>query len=233
MGRHGAVIQARMGSSRLPGKSMLDLGGIKLVDWVIRYASMAFDTDDIVLATTESPEDDALVAHVKSSWNIGIYRGSSLNVLSRFIEIAKMYEFETITRVTADDPFKIPLQLRRAREVLNSGQFDYYCNFKPYLFPIGLDVEAFRTSALLDSFNTASSMALEHVTFDLREGAQYKKFFEQGTPVKTSTRLTIDTLEDLKFCSKVATFHREAVPFVSWEDLQTTLELLEIGDFDD
>ena len=222
-----------MGSSRLPGKSMLDLGGIKLVDWVIRYTCMAFDTDDVVLATTENAEDDVLVDHVKNFWDIGIFRGSSPNVLSRFVEIAKLYGFETITRVTADDPFKIPLQLRRAREVLISGQFDYYCNFKPYLFPIGLDVEAFRSAALFDSSNTASAMALEHVTFDLRKGAQYKKFFEQGTPVKTSTRLTIDTFEDLKFCRKVATFHRGALPFTRWEDLQNTLELVERGVSDD
>ena len=229
MGKHGAVIQARMGSSRLPGKSMLDLGGIKLVDWIIRYTTMAFDCDDVVLATTENAEDDVLVEHVKHTWNIGIYRGSSSNVLSRFIEVAELYGFETITRVTADDPFKIPLQLRRAREVLISGQFDYYCNFKPYLFPIGLDVEAFRVSALVDSFNSASEMALEHVTYDLREGTNYLKFFEQGFPVKTSTRLTIDTLDDLQFCRKVATFHREASPFTQWEDLQNTLELLERG----
>jgi spore coat polysaccharide biosynthesis protein SpsF (cytidylyltransferase family) len=225
MARHGAVIQARMGSTRLPGKSLMPIGDFSLIDWVIRYTTMAFDPTDVVLATTDLVDDDPLVNHVISKWRIGVYRGSSQNVLSRFVEISRLHNFETITRVTADDPFKIPSHLIRSRDVLIQEEVDYYCNFNPRLYPIGLDVESFRTSALIDSLQEASEMAVEHVTFDLRESSKYRRFFETGVVYLPDVRLTIDTVQDLKFCQKIANLLiPTGSPITQWAQLLTILE---------
>lgn len=227
MARHGAIIQARMGSGRLPGKSMMAIGNFRLIDWVIRYTTMAFDPTDVVLATTTREEDDQLVDHVTRYWGIGIYRGSAQNVLSRFVEISEIYNFETVTRITADDPFKIPSHLIRSRDVLVQEGFDYYCNFVPQIYPIGLDVESFRTDALIDSANSPSEMAIEHVTFDLRESPKYRRLFEKGEKFLPSTRLTIDTYQDLKFCRKIASlFESGGSPISELDDLLCILENL-------
>jgi spore coat polysaccharide biosynthesis protein SpsF (cytidylyltransferase family) len=225
MARHGAVIQARMGSKRLPGKSMMSVGDLKLIDWVIRYTTSAFDPTDVVLATTTLDEDDLLVDHVANNWQIGIHRGSIENVLSRFVEVSNLYNFETVTRITADDPFKIPAHLIRSRDVLIEYELDYYCNFNPHIYPIGLDVESFRTSALIDSVQEASRMAIEHVTFDLRESPKYRRFFEKGENFWSSVRLTIDTPQDLNFCRKIASLLTPAGSQVTqWVELLNILE---------
>lgn len=204
---------------------MMPIGDLKLIDWVIRYTTMAFDPIDVVLATTNLVEDDSLVNHVISKWQIGVYRGSSQNVLSRFVEISRLHNFETITRITADDPFKIPSHLLRSRDVLIQEEADYYCNFSPRLYPIGLDVESFRTSALIDSLEEASEMAVEHVTFDLRESPKYRRCFESGVGYLPDVRLTVDTVQDLKFCQKIANLlSPTGSPITQWAQLFTILE---------
>lgn len=203
----------------------MPIGDLKLIDWVIRYTTMAFDPVDVVLATTTLAEDDPLVDHVLSNSQIGVYRGSSQNVLSRFVEISNLYNFETVTRITADDPFKIPSHLIRSRDILVQDGLDYYCNFNPYVYPIGLDVESFRASALIDSVQKASKIATEHVTVDLRESPKYRKFFEKGEKLWPNVRLTIDTDQDLKFCRKIASLLSPAgSPITQWVELLTILE---------
>ncbi len=203
----------------------MQIGDLSLIDWVIRYTTMAFDPTDVVLATTNLIEDDPLVNHVLSKWQIGVYRGSSQNVLSRFVEISRLYNFETITRVTADDPFKIPSHLIRSRDVLIQEKVDYYCNFNPRLYPIGLDIESFRTSALMESLQGATEMAVEHVTFDLRESPKFRQVFEKGEELWPDVRLTIDTVRDLKFCQKIANLlSPTGSPITQWLDLLTILE---------
>ncbi len=235
MNRHGAVIQARMDSTRLPGKSLMSIGDLKLIDWVIRYTTMAFETRDVVLVTTSLAEDDPLVEHVSNNSRISVYRGSSQNVLSRFVEVSNLYNFETVTRITADDPFKIPSHLVRSRDVLIQDGLDYYCNFNPYIYPLGLDVESFRTSALIDSLPEASNMAIEHVTVDLRESPKYRRFFEKGEKLWPNVRLTIDTDEDLNFCRKIASLLSPAgSPITQLDELLTILENMndeEINDY--
>ena len=234
MGKHGAVIQARMGSVRLPGKTLLRVGSVPLIDRVIKYTAEVYSQRDIILATTDLPEDDVLVNYVSNKWGIGIYRGSSSNVRSRFIEVAELNSFETIMRITADDPFKIRSHLEKAREIISRGEIDYYCNFNPYLYPVGLDVEAYRCAALLETLNHETASAIEHVTTDLREKSSFAHYFEQGNPTMVSTRLTIDTAEDLKFCNEIASLYlNKGLPFGNWSDLQLVLAKLDEGALND
>ncbi len=208
---------------------MMLLGDFPLIDWVLGYTVEAFGKDDTVLVTTTSPTDDELVQHVIRKWNIDVFRGSDLDVRSRFVEVMRRYEFTSISRITADDPFKIPEQLLKGREVVTSGLADYYCNYVPYLFPIGLDVEAFSSTALEKSLVDISDSAIEHVTIGLREDSNLKRFFESGNPQRIDLRLTIDSKEDLAYCNRVVSFLSHTMrPFKSWSELDFILSKMEI-----
>lgn len=199
------VIQARMGSRRLPGKSLLNLFGKPLIDHVIERALFVLEVDQVVLATTTNSEDDKLASHVSKRFGIDVYRGLSNDVRSRFVQIGAQWGAESIIRITADDPFKDPEHFLLARQRLLVSDADYYNNFEPQIYPIGMDVECFKYKALeRNSIEDQSLESLEHVTWGLRKGLQYKRVNDYQTPEFVSTRLTIDTEVDFAFCYKVA-----------------------------
>lgn len=199
------IIQARMGSSRLPGKSLRELNGKPLIDHVIERALFAFGKEETILATTNRIEDDELASHVSKHFGIEVYRGDSDDVRSRFLQIGKMFGAEAITRITADDPFKDPHHLKLSQENLLMSDADYYNNFEPKIYPIGMDVESFKFNALEENAKVDHSLeSIEHVTFGLRKQANLKRLHQSGTPEFITTRLTIDTEIDFMFCEKVA-----------------------------
>jgi spore coat polysaccharide biosynthesis protein SpsF (cytidylyltransferase family) len=200
-----AIIQARMGSSRLPGKSLRELNGKPLIDHVIERALFAFEKEETILATTNRIEDDELASHVSNHFGIEVYRGDSDDVRSRFLQIGKMFGAEAITRITADDPFKDPHHLKLSQESLLMSDADYYNNFEPKIYPIGMDVESFKFNALEENAKVDNSLeSIEHVTFGLRKQANLKRLHQSGAPEFITTRLTIDTEIDFMFCEKVA-----------------------------
>ena len=102
-----AIVQARMGSARFPGKILANLGGYPLLEWVLRRVSRASLLDETVLATSTKPQDDALAAVAKT---IGIrtFRGDESDVLGRFVMTANMSDAEQVVRICADNPFVDP-----------------------------------------------------------------------------------------------------------------------------
>ena len=224
------VIQARMGSSRLPGKSLRNLFGKPLIDHVIERALFVLDVDKIVLATTTNSEDDVLVSHVSKRFGIDVYRGLSHDVRSRFVQIGAQKGAECIIRITADDPFKDPEHFLLAKQRLLLSNADYYNNFEPQIYPIGMDVECFKYEALeRNSREDQTSESLEHVTWGLRKGVNYKRTHENQTPEFISTRLTIDTEMDFAFCNKVAEKIGQGEKY-DWNTTLRALKSLEVND---
>ena len=200
----GVVIQARMGSSRLPGKSLMKVGNKLLIDHVIDRCLAAAPANSVFLATTDQNEDKILVDHVASKYGLEVFQGDREDVRSRFEAVAREYFLNKIVRITADDPFKDPKHIGESIRALNEDTVDYYNNFEIPVFPIGLDVESFRTKALLDNIQKdSSSEAKEHVTIGLRKSLTVVKKFCQGEPEFTNVRLTIDTPTDLEFCKRL------------------------------
>lgn len=199
------IIQARMGSRRLPGKSLRNLNGKPLIDHVIERALFVLEVEQVVLATTTNIEDDELVSHVAKRFGIEVYRGLSLDVRSRFVQIGLQMGADCIIRITADDPFKDPEHFLLGRQRIFVSDSDYYNNFEPKIYPIGMDVECFKYEALeRNSREDQTTESLEHVTWGLRNGLNYKRTHEYRTPEFISTRLTIDTEVDFDFCNNVA-----------------------------
>ena len=159
------IIQARMGSSRLPGKVLADVHGRPMLQWLLDRLCAVKLIDEIVVATTLSPEDNVLVDWL-SKKNVAYFRGSEDDVLERFYECAKIHQAELVIRITADDPLKDPGIITQAiRMVADNPGLDYCSNSINPSYPEGLDIEVFRFSALEKSFQEARlSSEREHVT---------------------------------------------------------------------
>jgi len=167
MGSTVAIIQARMGSSRLPGKMMMELSGIPIIEWVVRRVQGAALLDDIVVATSEAALDDEL-ALVAKNLGVKVFRGSEANVLDRFVKAAEYSEADAIVRICADNPLIDPGEIDRLIQDYNNGGADYVCNHQDRLgsgYADGFGAEIFKFSLLKSIDKTElSHLYREHVT---------------------------------------------------------------------
>lgn len=125
-----AIIQARMGSSRLPGKVLLDIAGQPMLAWVVERTRQAKTVDEVVVATTTDPADDAVAALCQRR-GYAYFRGSLYDVLDRYYQTAKTYCAEAIVRITADCPLIDPNLIDRTiQEFLRAG-VDFAANRLP------------------------------------------------------------------------------------------------------
>jgi len=160
-----AIVQARMGSSRLPGKVMADIGGVPMIRRLLDRLQAVSAIDDLVVATTTDPEDDVLVTWLNNA-GIASYRGCSDDVLDRFVQAATGRQAELIVRVTADDPLKDPSIISQLIDILKADpSLDYASNTIEPTWPEGLDIEVIRLPALQRAHREANLQSdREHVT---------------------------------------------------------------------
>jgi spore coat polysaccharide biosynthesis protein SpsF len=179
-----AIFQARMSSSRLPGKVLLAIDGKPMLQHVIERTLRARSLDTVLLATTTDPSDDPL-ADFAASMEIDCFRGSLHDVLDRYYRAAQTARADLIVRITADCPLIDPAVIDQTVELLknpsafNSPKVDFSCNRLPppfsRTFPIGLDVEACTFSALERAWNQATeTFHREHVMPFLYEGLKFE-----------------------------------------------------------
>lgn len=197
-----AVVQARMGSTRLPGKSLMPLAGLALLGWTVRAARETAGIDKTVVATSSGADDDAIAAWCARE-KITCYRGSETDVLDRFAMVANAVSPDAIVRLTADCPFLDPVVVGQiVRLFLNSRDVDYVSNVSPPSWPDGLDAEIFSTKALLHAAAEATAREdREHVTAYIRRNAYRFKSKNINCPIPglSGERWTVDTLDDFHF----------------------------------
>ena len=218
------IVQARMGSSRLPGKSLLKLGDKFLIEHVLDQILEFVPKEQIVLATTQESSDDGLVSFVKSKYQIYCFRGSTEDVRSRFLQICDLFSPQIVLRITADDPFKSPLMMNDLFQNFLDFRLPYLCNFEPRLVPIGQDLEFFDVEFFRKvSRITTDASNQEHVTPEMR----LKTLDDQVNLVDSSLlkkysdlidiRFTIDTEEDYLFCSHFYREYREIFDHLNYD----------------
>lgn len=194
------IIQARMGSTRLPGKVLLDLGGRPIIGQVVRRAKVISRVERVVVATSESPADDAIAQWCQKE-QIPCCRGSAEDVLSRFLTTLQEWPARQIMRLTADCPLHDPGMLDALIDLHLQGRFDYSSNLHPPTFPHGLDAEMVTRQALeMAGQESTATSHREHVTLFIREHASRFRFgnLQFGRDV-SRYRLTIDRPEDYRF----------------------------------
>jgi spore coat polysaccharide biosynthesis protein SpsF len=192
------LIQARMGSSRLPGKVLMDLGGMTMLERVVRRASRARRVDLTAVVTTAEPGDD-VIASMCLEQGIACFRGSELDVLDRYYQAATAYAAEVIVRVTSDCPFVDPAVIDQVILAFDRAGVDYASNTLERSYPHGLDVEVFSYKALSE----AAEHAIEdhertHVTpYIYQRPERFKLHNVTAGADYSHYRWTVDQPEDL------------------------------------
>ena len=200
-----AIVQARMGSTRLPGKTLIDIEGKPLLEHVInriRYSKMI---EEIIIATTNEPEDKAIVNMAKKL-QVKTYAGSSYDVLDRFYQVARLFEGKVIVRITADDPFKDPKVIDDiVNYFLSHPELNYVSNTIEPSYPVGIDVEVFSFEALKTAWeNAKKSVEREHVTpYIIYNPGLFNIANYKNSKQLSYLRWTIDTKEDLQMTKEV------------------------------
>lgn len=194
-----AIIQARMSSTRLPGKSMMPICGKPMLQWVIEAAQKAKQVDKVIVATSNRPEDKQIIDFAGS--HAGVFTGDLEDVLDRYHQAALAYKPTHIVRLTSDCPMSQPEIIDDVvKEHLLRG-YDYTSN-RPW-FPSGLDVEVFSFDTLLKAGKLATEPhEREHVTpymkkkhFRRGEYRKYEQWYEENYG-RAEEKLSVDTLED-------------------------------------
>ncbi len=198
-----AVVQARMASTRLPGKVMRGVGGMPLLELLLRRLLMAKSIQGVVLATTDDPTDSILADHMESL-GIECFRGSSEDVLERTLFAALQADADVIVRVTGDCPLVDPGIVDSAVGTFLDSECDYLGSGDKATFPDGLDVEVLTLEAMKLSYQSASSKYdREHVTSYIRSSENFSKRTFSASEDYSSIRLTLDEPEDLKVISAI------------------------------
>ncbi len=198
------LIQARMGSSRFPGKVLEDLSGHPMLWHVVNRVRRAGRVDKVVVATTDRAVDDAIARFCERE-GVGCFRGSEHDVLDRFYQAARANRADVVVRITADCPLIDPAVIDKVLARFERGDCDYACNIMRYTYPDGLDTEVFSFEALERAWREANKPSeREHVTPYLRSDKFRTANVESETPVSpVQCRWTVDHPADLEFVRKV------------------------------
>lgn len=198
-----AIIQARMGSSRLPGKVLKDIGGAPMLKRVVVRARRARSLGRVVVATTTDLGDDPLEDFCRMQ-GFPVYRGHPYDVLDRYYQAAKHFRAEVVVRLTADCPVIDPLEIDRTLSAFLAAKVDFAANRLPPPWhrttPIGMDTEVVTFHALERAWREADAKyAREHVMpYLYEEEGRFKTLLVDHVPDLGDLRLTVDTPEDLE-----------------------------------
>lgn len=215
-----AIVQARMGSTRLPGKVMKPVAGLPMIEILLKRLSRAKSLDQIMIATSDDIRNNTLVEHVRSL-GYDCIQGSEDDVLGRFLQAAEFSEADIIVRITGDCPLVDPALVDKAVNEFKSAGVDYYTNCDPVTYPDGLDIEVFTHSALIQSAAmTQSAYDHEHVTPYLRESGHFKKASFRNDEDLSDWRWTVDEAADLEVIRSVFTHFHPNLHF-RWQDVAT------------
>lgn len=196
--RSVAILQARMSSSRLPGKVLMPLAGRPLIAFMIERVRRASAIDDLILATSVEASDDPLVDAAERI-GVGVVRGPLDDVLARFGMAAELANADIVVRLTGDCPLIDPAVIDRVIAKIASGEALYASNCVPATYPDGLDCEAFGADLLHRAVREAKlASEREHVTPWIRQFAADRSASIECAVDLSGLRWTVDYPEDLQ-----------------------------------
>ena len=197
-----AIVQARMGSTRLPGKVMKKIAGMPAIELLLKRLNHSELIHEICVATSHNVENDELCQFVEKL-GYRVVRGSESDVLQRFLDAANATTADAIVRITGDCPVVDPELVDRVIGLFLNSNVDYVSNIDPPTFPDGLDVEVFTKRVLMEAEQHAKSQFdREHVTPFVRNGG-YSKLNLSNIRDTSDLRLTLDEQDDLSVLRKV------------------------------
>lgn len=221
------IIQARMGSTRLPKKTLKTVGDKPLLSYLIERIKAAKLADQALIATTTNAEDDA-IAQACALYQVPVFRGSALDVLDRYYRAAKTFHADAIVRITGDcpliDPQIIDSVINYYQE--HEPQYDYVSNMLHPGYPRGMDVEIFSFQALEKIHQAAQAPEeREHVTLYFYE---HPDLFSLGSVESkqdfSKYRFTVDTEKDFQLVSRLLSTLAPTNPLFTLKDIVDLME---------
>jgi glutamate-1-semialdehyde 2,1-aminomutase len=198
-----AIVQARMGSSRFPGKVAKPLGTTTVLGMCLKRLKLSEVIDNIVVATTLDPLDQKVI-EIATSEEVGYFIGDSQDVLRRFYDCAVDFNGDLILRITADCPFIDPTLIDEALVFFQENNLDYFCNQSPLQYPDGLDFDIFTFDLLKKTFLEANTKYdREHVTPFMKQVPNLRSLPIQIEADYSKLRWTVDEPEDLIVLNRV------------------------------
>lgn len=226
-----AIIQARMGSSRLPNKILMPVLGKPFLGWMLERVARSEELTSIVVATTTEPQDDAIEAYVRSLGH-GVFRGSESDVLDRYHKAAIAANADIIVRLTSDCPLMDPAILDDMIRTFRVGETDFLSNSEPLpsTWPDGMDISIIGRQSLERAAAEARRPSeREHVTFFFwNNPTEFKCNKVEHRPDLSKFRITLDYVEDHELLKKIIEhFARSDKPGVLGATMYNVVEFLE------
>jgi glutamate-1-semialdehyde 2,1-aminomutase len=215
-----AIVQARMGSTRLPNKVMKTISGVPMIELLLARLAFATEIDEVVVATSEDARNLPLEDHVLAL-GYRCYRGSENDVLDRYLQAAKTAAADVVIRITGDCPLIDPGLVDEAIRRFKATDVDYLSNTSPPSYPDGLDTEVFTFAALERAAREAEkAFDREHVTPYLREAGQFRQATMQNDEDLSALRWTVDEPTDFEVATNVFTHFAPDIHF-TWQQVLT------------
>lgn len=213
-----AIVQARMGSTRLPNKVMKPIGGVPMIELLLKRLAKSQKLDQIVVATSTDQRNQPLVEHVQSL-GFACEQGSKNDVLERYVQAAEKHQANVVVRITGDCPLVDPALVDDCIREFLQQNVDYLSNTNPPTYPDGLDVEVMQFSALKQAADeTKKLFDLEHVTPFIRESGTFSKAALQNNEDLSALRWTVDDPEDFEVITNVFAHFSPNIHF-AWQDV--------------
>ena len=193
------IVQSRMGSSRLPGKTLLKIDDKNTVlEFGINQLTSSSLLDKIIVATTNLKSDDVIENFVKNM-NVDVFRGKSNDVLDRYFQCAKHFSIDTIVRITGDNPLVDPTIIDNLIQKFTLNSYDYLSNAHVRTFPYGTEVEIFSFESLEQAWkNAILPSEREHVTpYFYNNSNLFNIHNEKQSNDISNLRWTVDREDDL------------------------------------
>ncbi|MEP0942342.1 MAG: glycosyltransferase family protein [Rhizobiaceae bacterium] len=219
-----AILQARMSSSRLPGKVLKDICGKPMLQLQLERLGRCSTFDKLVVATSERDDDDPIASLCKSI-NVACFRGNLDNVLDRFFQCAKQYEALHLVRLTGDCPLTDPSMIDQLVDFYFAQSVDYASNARPPTLPDGLDAEIFSFLALEKAWLWAETVReKEHVVpFIVDRPNEFKIANWEYSEDLSRLRWTVDEPEDFEFATAVFEALYPINPQFGFQDVMSLL----------
>jgi glutamate-1-semialdehyde 2,1-aminomutase len=219
-----ALVQARMGSTRLPNKVMKPICGIPMIELLLTRLARAKELNQIVVATSVDERNLPLVAHVRQL-DYACEQGSENDVLDRYVQAAKKHQADVVVRITGDCPLVDPDLVDEVVRRFKTADVDYFSNTNPPSYPDGLDIEVCTFKALEQaSQETGALFDREHVTPYLRKPGQFKTAAMQHNQDLSALRWTVDEPADFAVIEKVFRHFHPRTDFTWAEVLNLQLQ---------
>ena len=213
-----AIVQARMGSTRLPNKVMMPIGGVPTIELLLRRLAKSEELDQIIVATSVDPRNQPLIQHVHKL-GFTCLVGSENDVLQRYLQALEQCHADVVVRITGDCPLVDPYLVDECIREFRQQCVHYLSNTSPPTFPDGLDVEVMQASALEQAAREAEKpFDREHVTPFIRQSDAFSKTVLRNNEDLSKLRWTLDEPEDFEVITNVfAHFHPNI--YFGWKDV--------------